>query len=143
MGHRKAQHVREKLVTQPAQHALTDDASVYIDRELETAVDQNQYEKQSAQRHQVWDLVELEAKQHARKIGTGNRLVDDDLRQIQRDVKKRKGEDGEHQQQQLLSGTVAQDELPDGGRHGSVAYSELVTDRDGQIEIGSQATLAV
>ena len=83
LGRGKTQDVLDQLVSQSSQHALTDNTTVHVDDELEATVDQHEGEEDRAQRHQVGHLVEFVAEQVSREVGTVDRLVDDDLGQIE------------------------------------------------------------
>ena len=61
------------------------------------------HQKSAAQQHQIRHPFELEAENVLRKLRVGaDRVVDDRLRQVERDVKKRKRGEGQHQRDQLL-----------------------------------------
>src|SRR5690606_2654538 len=96
MREREAQHAGVELVAQAAQHALADDALVDVEDVFEAAVDQDQDQEQPAQQEQVLDLVEL-VTQHPVKGVAGQRIVDDQLGQLEGGVKERERGDGHRQ----------------------------------------------
>ena len=115
MMQRKAQHALVELVAQAAQHALPELPLFDVDVQLEPAVDQDQRKKNRAQHQEIGDLIEFQAEIRLREMLAGDRAVDDLFRQIERPVKKRKREQGHHDDVNLLAPAVAQDEAVDRG----------------------------
>lgn len=104
---REAQHQREELEAQAAQHPLAEHALLQVDPELERAVDQDEAEEQARQAQEQLEAVELEALEQVRRAAAerrgpvhgefeewggrlamrvglaGDRVVDDALRQVE------------------------------------------------------------
>src|SRR5829696_1523713 len=107
----KAQHPQVELIAEAPQHPLAERSLVGVDAVLETAVDQYRREEGQAQDQKVGDALELEAEKGLRKLRVlADRLVDDRLRQVQRQVEKRKGRQRHQQDDDLLLPAVLDDE---------------------------------
>ena len=116
---REAQHPDEEVVAQAPEHALADYPAVHVEEVLEAAVDEDEPEEDRAQRDEILDLPELEAEDFHRKRGSVSidRLVDDHLRQIEKEIEERKRNDRQHEQEYLLAHAVLEHELEDAGFH--------------------------
>ena len=89
-GHFEQHHAFEQHEPQTAQHPLTGHADLDVHQPFDAIDRHNHEQEQPAQEQQIWDLFELEAQEFLRKIRARNRLVDDDLGDLKRDVDKRK-----------------------------------------------------
>src|SRR5215216_5654051 len=111
MRQRKSQHPQVELIAEAPQHSLAERSLVGVDAVLETAVDQYRREEGEAQDQEVGDAVELKAEEGLRKLRVlADRLVDDRLRQVERDVEKRKGRQRHQEHGDLLFPAVLDDE---------------------------------
>ena len=106
---REAQDVAEEIVAQPPQHPLGDDPGIDVEDVFEHAADQHQRQEDAAQRVEVVHLVELVAEDRVRIIGPAQRLVDDDLRQLERIVERGEGQQRQHEDDELLPPAVLAD----------------------------------
>ena len=116
---REAQHAHEEVVAQAPEHALADDPAVDVEEVLEAAVDEDEREEYRAQDEEVLDLPERDAEDLGRERGRVgvDRLVDDQLRQVEQEVEERKRGNGQREQKNLLAEAVPEHELEDGRFH--------------------------
>ena len=119
---RKAQDVVEEGVAQPAQHALAHPALHRVDLELEPAVEHDQAEEQARQREEIRDALEVQAEEALHRVGAReahalDRLVDDGLRQVERQVVDHHRRDHQRHDQQLIALAVSNDEAEETAFH--------------------------
>ncbi len=110
---RETQQPMIELVAEAPQHPLAELPLQGVDVIFERPVDKHQHQKYRGQHQADRGSVELEAEQRLREMMAADRAVDDRLRQFERIIKKRKRDQGQHQQPQLLAQAVAQDEAVD------------------------------
>jgi hypothetical protein len=75
---------------------------------FEPAVDHHEGEKHPAELGEIGDLAEFEAEKFAREMFAPDRLVDDHLRQLERVIEKREGQESDDDEIDLLAQAVAQ-----------------------------------
>src|SRR6185369_2450124 len=98
MRQRKAQQPHVKLIAKTPQHPLAEPAFIGVYAVFKAAVDQHGHQKGAAQQHQIRNSFELDAENVLRKLGIdADRVVDDVLWQVERNVKKRKRGERKHQ----------------------------------------------
>ena len=75
MVQRKTQHSLVKLVTQTAEHTLANLPLLYVEMQLEPAIQQHKNKKDGAQQYQIRDLSEFNTKILFRKFFARNSLI--------------------------------------------------------------------
>jgi hypothetical protein len=103
-------------------HALAHPALHGVDLELEPAVEDDQAEEEDRQREEVRNAVQLEAEELLDRLGGGearalDRLVDDGLRQVERQVIDNHSRDHQRHDQQLIALAVSNDEAEKAAFH--------------------------
>jgi hypothetical protein len=119
---REAQDEIEQVEAQPPQHALAHPPLHRVDLELEPAVQDDQAEEQDRQREEVGDAVQVEAEQALHRVDRRegdalDRLVDDGLRQVEREVIDHHRRDHQRHDQHLIALAVTQDEAEKAAFH--------------------------
>ena len=119
---REAQDGVVEREAQAAQHALAHPALHRVDLELEPAIEHDQPEEDQRQGEQVLQAREIEAEEAGggvglRKLAALDRLVDDRLRQVERQVVHDHGADHQRHDQQLVALAVADDEAEKAAVH--------------------------
>src|SRR5439155_11687210 len=112
---RKPQEPHVQQIAEAPQHSLAELPFERVDIVFETAVDKNECQEYSAQKHQVRHLVEVDAEECLREMLAINGAVDDRFRQFQRIIQEGERGEGEHQQHDLLAQAVLQDKAIDRG----------------------------
>ena len=119
---REAQDVVEQRVAQPAQHALAHPALHGVDLELQPAAEHDQAEESHAQREQVGQALQVEAEPVRGRSRLGertalDRLVDDGLGDVERQVVDHHARQHQGHDQQLVALAVADDEAEQAAVH--------------------------
>ena len=119
---RKAQDVVEQGIAQPPQHALAHPALHGVDLELEPADGDDQREKRGRQGEKVGNALEIEAEEVLDRVRRGeahalDRLVDDGLRQVERQVVHHHRRDHQRHDQELIALAVLDNEAEETAFH--------------------------
>jgi len=114
--------VVEQGVAQAPQHALAHPALHRVDLELEPAVQHDQAEEQDRQREEIGDALQIEAEEALHRVGAReahalDRLVDDGLRQVERQVVHHHRGDHQRHDQELVALAVLDDEAEETAFH--------------------------
>ena len=102
MRQREAQHPHKQVIAQPPEHALAQEALVDVDDVFEGLVDDDQQQEDGAECKQIFQLIEFKPEIGLREIAALDRLVQDDLGQVQKDIEEGEGCDGEDQKDDLI-----------------------------------------
>ena len=116
---RETQHSDKEVVAQAPEHAFADDSAIHVEEVLEAAVDEHEPEERRTQQEEEFDLPELDAEDIDRKrrcVGV-DRLVDDQLWKVKKEVEEWKRSHCQREQQDLLPLAVFEHELEDAGFH--------------------------
>ena len=114
MGQRKAKDPRIEHIAQAAEHLLAQPPGVDVQHIFHAAAEDDKKQEAEAERHQEGDLLHFGAQNVARPAAPrADRLVDDRLRQFQREVDDRPGDHGQGKHNKLLPLAVFHDEAED------------------------------
>ena len=114
MRQREAKDARIQCVAQPAEHLFAQPAGIDVQHILHPAAEDDEKEETETERHQEGDLLHFGAQNVARPAALcPDRLVDDRLRQLQRQINDRPGNDGKGEHNKLLPLAVSHDEAED------------------------------
>ena len=114
MRQRKAKDARIQHVAQPAQHLLAQPAGIDVQHKFYAAAEDDKKQEAQAEHHQKGDLLHLGAENVARPaVPRPDRLIDDRLGQLQRQIDDRPGDESQRQHHQLLAFAVFHDEAED------------------------------
>ncbi len=91
-----------------------DHAGVDVDDVFEGAVDQDEDEENAAERHEITELIEIEAENRA-AIGLAQGVVDDLLGQVERGVEERERQHRHREDDELLTPGIAPNETENVG----------------------------
>ncbi len=80
-----------QLEPEPSQHAFTKNPAIDVDDVFQTTTHQHQGEIEEGQGEQIGNLIDLETQNVLREVHTADRLVDDDLGNLEGDIYQRHG----------------------------------------------------
>ena len=109
LGRRKTQDARIEVEPEPAQHTFPQHTLIDIQVVLETPRCHHSHEECDRKQHQETNLRDLKTEYRFRQILAIDGLVDNSLRNVQRDVDQRHRQDSQKQQEQLAPKGVPQD----------------------------------